>query len=141
MTDNNVISVDFKRREAPPVKTKPRQEDNDVWGTREMLRSAIQNIFREVIIRAIETGVPDDHALFITFDTRIEGVVLSRDLMEKWPTQMTIVLQHQYSNLHIDDDALVVTLSFNQIPQTVRIPFHAIEEMGDPKAPFCLRAV
>lgn len=141
MTDNNVINVDFKRREAPAPKSKPRQEENDIWGTRVMLRRSIQNIYKEVIARAIAMGVPDDHALFITFDTRIEGVILSRDLMDKYPRHMTVVLQHQYSNLYIDDDAMVVTLSFNHIPQTVRIPFHAIEEMADPKAPFCLRAV
>jgi hypothetical protein len=99
---------------------------------------------RQVVVRALafaaEQGLPGDHHFYVTFRTHYAGVHIPARLMAQYPEEMTIVLQHQYWDLKIDeDDVLTVGLSFSGIPSTLVIPVGAIIGFADPHARFGLR--
>lgn len=139
---SNVIKVDFtKNKKKVEVQEEAPLETG--YGFKAIMRRAMLQVFQESIEMVMKYGVPEDndHKLYITFLTHYEGVQLSEDMKEKYPHEMTIILQHQFKNLLIDGDAFLVDLSFNRKWQTVRIPFRAILEVADPAVPIAFRAV
>jgi hypothetical protein len=99
---------------------------------------------RQVVIRALsfaaEQGLPGEHHFYVTFRTKHPGVKIPARLLAQYPEEMTIVLQHQYWDLKIDDDdVLTVGLSFSGIPSTLMIPVGSIIGFADPHARFGLR--
>ncbi len=84
-------------------------------------------------------GLPGDHHFLITFRTDWPGVELSSSLARKHPQEMTIVIQHQYWNLEVADEAFSVTLRFGGAPQRLTVPFAALTTFVDPSVPFGLR--
>jgi len=89
--------------------------------------------------RAADQGLPGAHHFYISFRTRAAGVDLDPDLFEKHPIEMTIVLEHQFWDLAVDEDAFEVTLKFNGIPKYIRVPFDAVTQFHDPSVGFTLR--
>ena len=99
---------------------------------------------RQVVVRALsfaaEQGLPGDHHFYVTFRTKYPGVHIPARLLAQYPEEMTIVLQHQFWDLKIDEDGvLTVGLSFSGIPSTLVIPVGAIIGFADPHARFGLR--
>ncbi len=94
---------------------------------------------RGVLIDAARKGLPGEHHFFITFDTNAEGVRLSPRLREQYPEEMTIVLQHQYWDLIINDDFFEVTVSFNKQQERIKVPFAALSAFVDPSVRFGLQ--
>jgi uncharacterized protein len=98
---------------------------------------------RQVVMRAItyagEHGLPGEHHFYITFRTNFPGVQVPARLSAQYPDEMTIVLQHQFWDLKIENDALMVGLSFSGIPSTLVIPMGAIVGFADPYVRFGLR--
>jgi hypothetical protein len=92
-----------------------------------------------VLRRLAADGLPPPHHFYITFHTGHPGVELPDFLRERYPGDMTVVLQHQYWDLEVDDDAFAVTLSFNDQPHRVRVPFNAIRVFADPGVEFGLQ--
>jgi len=66
-------------------------------------------------------------------------VKLSSRLREQYPQEMTIVLQHQFWDLEVGDEAFEVGLSFSGIPERLRVPFDAITGFFDPSVEFGLQ--
>lgn len=100
----------------------------------------IEDAFRDVIKRALEHaqkhGLPGEHHFYITFRTGETGVRLSKPLKAQYPETMTIVLQHQYQDLVVEDDVFSVTLRFNGKPECLRVPFETVTAFNDPSVNF-----
>lgn len=99
---------------------------------------AIRGIVRTVLAQVAKTGLPGAHHFYIAFNTGAPGVILSKRLKEKYPSEMTIVLQHRFRDLIVTDDRFEVVLSFDSIPERLSIPFSAIKGFFDPSVPYVL---
>ena len=103
----------------------------------------VEAALRSVVIRALEevseTGLYDDHHFYITFRTDYSGVEIPDYLKERYPGEMTIVLQHQFYDLDIREDGFSVMLKFNNIPERLEIPLAAITIFTDPSVNFALQ--
>lgn len=104
-----------------------------------MVEAALRTVVRDVLRRLAGDGLPPPHHFYITFHTGHPGVELPDFLRERYPGDMTIVLQHQYWDLQVDDEGFAVTLSFNDQLHRLRIPFNAIRVFADPGVEFGLQ--
>jgi hypothetical protein len=103
-----------------------------------LVQEAMRGVVRSVLQRVQRRGLPGDHHFYIVFDTQAPGVGLSKRLRERYPSEMTIVLQHQYQDLNVLDDRFEVRLFFANIPERLVVPFSAIKNFSDPSVPFAL---
>ena len=103
--------------------------------TQEALRSMIAKLLDEVS----RTGLPGEHHFFITFDTSAPKVKISNRMKERYPEEMTIVIQHRFWDLEVKDDYFQIGLSFHEIPETLVVPFASIKGFYDPSVKFGLQ--
>ena len=104
----------------------------------------VQEALRAVVGRVLGSvagsgGLPGEHHFYITFKTHAPGVDIPQRLLERFPDEMTIVLQNRYWDLAVDDERFSVGLSFNQVPSKLVIPYGAITGFHDPAVNFELR--
>ncbi|HKX92577.1 MAG TPA: ClpXP protease specificity-enhancing factor SspB [Sphingomicrobium sp.] len=99
------------------------------------LRAVVGRVLGEV---ALSGGLPGDHHFYITFRTRSPGVSIPKHLAEKFPEEMTIVIQHRFWDLKVEDEAFSVGLSFGGVPATLYVPFAAVTAFHDPAVEFSL---
>jgi hypothetical protein len=104
-----------------------------------MVEAALRGVVREALVRAARDGLPGAHHFYIGLRTTVPGVVLPGYLVEKFPDEMTIVLQHQFWGLEVGDDAFSVTLSFQGRPEKLTVPFAAVTSFADPSVQFGLQ--
>ena len=100
---------------------------------------AMRGVVRTVLNRVVKTGLPGDHHFYISFATQGPGVVLSKRLKEKYPREMTIVLQHRFWDLVVSEDRFEVKLTFDGIPERLVVPFGAIKVFFDPSVRYGLQ--
>ncbi len=101
-----------------------------------LAQEALRGVIRKVLAEVARTGLPGEHHFFITFMTGAPGVRISSRLKERYPEQMTIVLQYQYWDLKVTDSGFEVGLSFADIPEKLEIPFTAVRGFYDPSVNF-----
>jgi hypothetical protein len=105
--------------------------------------SIVQEALRAVVGRVLgEQGgseLPGAHHFYITFKTHAPGVSIPAALRERFPDEMTIVLQNKFWNLNVREDGFAVGLSFNQVPAELDIPYAAITQFVDPAVDFGLQ--
>lgn len=101
-----------------------------------LAQDALRGVMRKVLGEVARTGLPGNHHFFITFLTGAPGVRISTRLRERYPEQMTIVLQFQYWDLKVTDTGFEVGLSFSDIPEKLEIPFAAVRGFYDPSVNF-----
>lgn len=99
------------------------------------MRGLIQTVLKDVSKR----GLPGAHHFFITFDTTTPGVEMANWLRDRYPGEMTLVIQHWFENLIVTDLGFKVTLNFGNNPETLSIPFDAVRTFVDPSVEFGLR--
>jgi hypothetical protein len=99
------------------------------------LRAVVGRVLREV---ERSGGLPGDHHFYITFSTRAPGVSIPKHLIERFPDQMTIVIQHRFWDLKVEEDAFSVGLSFGGVGSTLHVPFAAVTQFDDPAVEFRL---
>lgn len=104
-----------------------------------MVESALRGVVRDAIGFAVANGLPGGHHFYITFRTTAPGVEISEHLQAKYPDEMTIVIEHQFWDLTVSGDNFAVTLSFNNRPERLTIPFAAITAFADPSVKFGLQ--
>jgi uncharacterized protein len=105
-----------------------------------LVQEALRGMVRDVLAEAAKNkGMPGEHHFFITFDTTGEGVQLSPRLRAQYPEEMTVVLQHQFWDLKVTDEAFEVGLSFGGVAERLVIPFDAIKGFADPSVQFTLQ--
>ena len=111
----------------------------DLLNYETMVERALKSVVVEALTQVAENGLPGSHHLYVTFATDFPGVELPDHLHEKFPEEMTIVLQHQFWDLTVEEDRFLVTLSFNDIQERLAIPFPAIKAFADPSVNFGLQ--
>ena len=106
----------------------------------EIVQEALRDVVGRVL-REIESygGLPGEHHFYITFNTKMPGVSIPKHLSERFPDEMTIVIQHRYWDLKVEPDAFSVGLSFNGVPATLSVPFAAVTDFVDPAVDFSLK--
>jgi hypothetical protein len=104
-----------------------------------MVERALRGVVREAIAFAVAGGLPGAHHFYITFKTAAPGVDIGEQLRAKYTDEMTIVIEHQFWELTVTPDAFAVTLSFNNRPERLTIPFAAITAFADPSVKFGLQ--
>jgi hypothetical protein len=106
----------------------------------EIVQEALRAVVGRVLGEVESTGtLPGDHHFYITFKTAAAGVDIPRHLSERFPDEMTIVIQNRFWDLKVDKDRFEVGLSFNQMPAKLQIPFAAITGFVDPAVNFALQ--
>jgi hypothetical protein len=104
-----------------------------------LVERALRRVVHDALSLAAEQGLPGRHHFYVTFRTDHPGVVMDEALSARYPTEMTIVLQHEYWGLEVDDDGFAVTLSFGNLPQRLAVPYDAIRVFADPSVEFGLQ--
>ena len=104
-----------------------------------LARDALRGVLRKVLSDAAVHGLPGEHHFFITFISTAEGVKLSPRLLAQYPDEMTVILQHQFWDLVVQEDRFEVGLSFGGIPERLAVPFSAIKSFFDPSVQFGLQ--
>src|SRR5579871_3694035 len=104
-----------------------------------LAQAALRGVVRTVLADTAGKGLPGDHHFKITFNTTAPGVKLSDRMRAQYPQAMTVVLQHQFWDLAVNDDAFEVGLSFGGVPERVVVPFEAITAFFDPAVQFGLQ--
>lgn len=104
-----------------------------------LAQEALRGVVKKVVQEVAKTGLPGEHHFYITFDTQYSGVRMSTRMLEKYPEEMTIVVQHQYWDLETSDSGFSIGLSFDNIPETMAVPYAAIRGFFDPSVQFGLQ--
>jgi len=104
-----------------------------------MVEKALRGVVREAVREVIKDGLAGEHHFYITFLTDHPGVKIPDYLRERYPGEMTIVLQYQFYDLEVDDEHMGVTLSFNNVPERLEVPLPAITIFADPSVNFALQ--
>ncbi len=102
-------------------------------------QDAMRGVVRAVLSQIVKTGLPGEHHFYISFMTQAPGVILSKRLKEKYPHEMTVVLQHRFWDLIISEDRFEVKLTFDGIPERLVIPYLSIKVFIDPSVKFGLQ--
>lgn len=104
-----------------------------------MVEAALRGVVREALAHVGEKGLPGDHHFYLTFVTNHRGVTMPDYLRQKYPQEMTIVLQHQFFGLEVCEDRFSVSLSFSSKTERLVIPLAAISTFADPSVNFALQ--
>ena len=104
-----------------------------------LMHRAMRGLIKDVLLDVKANGLPGDHHFFITFDTQHEAVNIAEWLMQRYPEEMTVVMQHWYDNLDVTDNGFHITLNFGDQPEPLYIPYDAIITFVDPSVEFGLR--
>lgn len=104
-----------------------------------LMHRAMRGLIQSVLTDVAMHGLPGAHHFFITFDTTHPDVQMADWLRERYPTEMTVVLQHWFENLNVTDDGFSITLNFGNNPEPMVIPFDALRTFVDPSVEFGLR--
>lgn len=117
--------------ETPPV---------DEMHYEQLAQDALRGVIRSALERAaLPDGIPGAHHFYITFQTRAPGVSVPPDVLAKYPEEMTVVLQHQYWDLKVEDERFSVMLKFGGMPKVLAMPYTAVTRFYDPSVQFLLQ--
>ena len=105
----------------------------------QLMHTAMRGLIQDVLRDVAENGLPGDHHFFITFRTEHSGVDIADWLRARYPEEMTVVVQHWFEDLVVDDDTISITLNFGDQPERLCIPYDAIQTFVDPSVEFGLR--
>ena len=110
----------------------------DLFHYDKMVERALRGVIRDALVRAAQEGLKSAHHFYIGFATKAPGVAIPARLVERYPDEMTIVLQHQFWDLDVGDEQFSVLLSFDKQAERLTIPFAAIRSFADPSVEFAL---
>ena len=104
-----------------------------------LTQQALRSVVRSVLADVAKKGLPGDHHFYISFNTEADGVRMSERLRAQYPQEMTVILQHQFWDLTVGEQAFDVGLSFGGVMERLSIPFEAITGFFDPSVQFGLQ--
>jgi len=113
-------------------------DDEDPLDYPALVQDALRGVVRHCLEVASEQGLPGEHHFFVTYRTDAPGVHVDADLVARYPQEMTIVIQHQFRDLEVYDDAFAVTLNFRGTWRRLQVPWEAITAFVDPSVQFVL---
>jgi uncharacterized protein len=105
----------------------------------QLAQNALRGVVRDALRKVEKSGLPGDHHFYIAFNTRYPGVNIGERLAERYPREMTVVLQHQFYNLIVTEERFQVELSFDNIPEKLIVPFASVKGFLDPAVQFGLQ--
>lgn len=105
----------------------------------QMVENALRGVVREALLKTLNEGLPGEHHFYLTFRTQAPGVSIPDYLQDQYPEEMTIVMQHQFWDLVVEDSFFSITLSFKNRPAELRIPYAALSAFVDPSVKFGLQ--
>lgn len=106
----------------------------------EIVQDALRGVVKRVLADIERAGgLPGEHHFYIAFRTRAPGVEMPKHLLERYPDEMTIVIQHRYWDLAVGDEKFQIGLSFNQVPAKLIVPYSAVTGFVDPHVNFALQ--
>lgn len=111
----------------------------DQIGYDEIIENSMRSVIYETLKKVEKTGLPGNHYFIVTFLTRFPAVEMSQQLLEKYPEEMTIAIQHQYKNLVVEHDHFKISLSFSGKSEKMTIPYKAVTSFADPSMNFGLK--
>ena len=101
-----------------------------------LVQDALRSVVRKVLTEAARTGLPGEHHFNISFKTQGPGVMIPATMRQRYPDEMAIILQHEFWDLTVGQDAFEVSLNFSRRPERLTIPFDSITGFSDPSVPF-----
>jgi hypothetical protein len=101
-----------------------------------LVQEALRSVVRKVLGDAARSGLPGEHHFNIAFKTQAPGVVIPPAVLQRYPDEMAIILQHEFWDLEVTNDAFAVSLNFSRKPERLTIPFDSITGFSDPSVPF-----
>ncbi len=104
-----------------------------------LMHRAMRGLIQSVLQDVADNGLPGNHHFFITFDTNHPDVAIADWLSDRYPGDMTVVIQHWFDNLEVTDEGFSITLNFGDSPEPMYIPYDAIVTFVDPSVEFGLR--
>ncbi len=104
-----------------------------------LMHEAMRGLIKKVLRQISKSGLPGDHHFFIKIDTMHSGVELADWLSDRYPEEMTIVIQNWYEGLNVTDEGFAITLNFGDKPEPLYIPFEAVRTFVDPSVEFGLK--
>jgi len=104
-----------------------------------MVEGALRGVVRKALSEAAQRGLPGEHHFYITFHTDRSGVGMADWLRQQYPQEMTIILQHQFWDLLVEDERFAVTLSFGGRHERLTVPLGAVTAFADPSVKFGLQ--
>lgn len=104
-----------------------------------LAQEAMRGVVKKVLTEVMRAGLPGEHHFYITFNTQAPGVRISTRLRERYPEEMTIVVQHQFWDLEVNAQSFEIGLAFSGVPERLLIPFSAIKSFVDPSVQFGLQ--
>lgn len=104
-----------------------------------LVEDALRGVVRAALAQVSDEGLPGAHHFYITFRTDHPGVEIPDYLREKYPSEMTVVMQYQFWDLVVEEDYFSITLSFNNVGENLVVPFVAITGFADPSVKFGLQ--
>lgn len=104
-----------------------------------LMHRAMRSLIQEVLTDVRDDGLPGEHHFFITFDTMHPDVEIADWLSDRYPGEMTVVIQHWFDNLVVTDEGFSITLNFGDNPEPLYIPYDSIKTFVDPSVEFGLR--
>ena len=104
-----------------------------------ILKNNMVNVFKDVLKIIYQEGFKEGHHLYITFKTNCPNVKMPKWLKDKFPNEMTIVIQYEYWNFKVMKDDFKITLSFNDIKSDLSVPYNSVISFADPYANFGLK--
>ena len=119
--------------------TEQKPPPEDLIGYGPMVETALRTVVREALRKVAKTGLPGEHHFYITCRTNDPGVQLPKYLREQYPDEITLVLQHQFWDLTVEDERFGVNLSFGGKSERIVVPFPAVTGFADPSLDFGLQ--
>ncbi len=104
-----------------------------------LVEDALRGVARKALEHVRDEGLPGEHHFYLTFRADDPGTGVSEALRARHPDEITIVLQHQYWDLVVDDGGFAVTLSFEGVPERLEVPWGALTAFNDPSVQFSLQ--
>jgi hypothetical protein len=104
-----------------------------------MVEHALRSVVRKALAEAAQRGLPGEHHFYITFHTDRAGVGIADWLRQQYPQEMTIILQHQFWDLTVEEERFAVTLSFGGRHERLTIPLDSVTRFADPSVKFGLQ--
>ena len=104
-----------------------------------IIETGMRDVIFKVLKKVESEGLKGEHHFVITFSTRHFGVILSDALKQRFPIEMTIIIQHQFQSLMVMENAFKIALSFSGVMETLTIPYKAISSFADPSVNFGLK--
>ncbi len=101
-----------------------------------LVQDALRSVVRKVLADTARSGLVGDHHFNIAFKTQAPGVIVPPSIRQRFPDEMSIILQHEFWDLAVTPEALEVSLNFSRKPERLTIPFDAITGFSDPSVPF-----